>query len=153
MPALCPLYARCVPQSAPPLLAGRVLTGVGVGLVSNLVPNYIAEISPRQLRGSLGAINQLAVTLGILLVCPPTPPPALFLLVLALRPPLLGRRKSGAADRTLQTKLRKPNAGVLAGAGVARADVARPGACGGGAAGRAGAGHAGPAGIAALAMR
>ena len=41
-----------------PLFTGRFLTGVGVGLVSNLVPNYIAEISPRQLRGTLGATNQ-----------------------------------------------------------------------------------------------
>ena len=52
----------------PLLLAGRLLTGLGVGLLSALVPVYIAEISPPSHRGRLGATNQLSVTLGILLV-------------------------------------------------------------------------------------
>ncbi|KAL4437118.1 hypothetical protein ABPG75_004257 [Micractinium tetrahymenae] len=48
------------------MLAGRVLTGVGIGLSSALVPLYISEISPTALRGTLGSINQLMICVGIL---------------------------------------------------------------------------------------
>ncbi len=34
---------------------GRVFTGIGVGMVSVLVPTYISETAPTSLRGSLGA--------------------------------------------------------------------------------------------------
>ena len=37
------------------------------GLNTSLVPMYISEISPLTLRGGLGTINQLAVTVGLLL--------------------------------------------------------------------------------------
>eukprot|EP00045_Choanoeca_perplexa_P007224 m.63910 g.63910 ORF g.63910 m.63910 type:complete len:503 (+) comp13983_c0_seq1:423-1931(+) len=47
-------------------LIGRILTGLGVGLVSVTVPVYISEIAPTELRGGLGSINQLGVTLGVL---------------------------------------------------------------------------------------
>jgi SP family facilitated glucose transporter-like MFS transporter 8 len=50
------------------LIIGRVLSGVGVGAVSMLVPIYIAETAPTRLRGALGACNQLAVTFGIFAV-------------------------------------------------------------------------------------
>jgi MFS family permease len=43
----------------PMMLGGRILTGVGVGLVSLAVPVYVAEIAPANLRGGLGVINQL----------------------------------------------------------------------------------------------
>ena len=36
------------------------------GLNTSLVPMYISEISPLNLRGGLGTINQLAVTVGLL---------------------------------------------------------------------------------------
>lgn len=50
------------------VLLGRLLTGLAVGLISVAVPVYIAEISPTPLRGGLGSINQLGVTVGILIV-------------------------------------------------------------------------------------
>lgn len=50
------------------LLLGRLLCGLAVGLISVAVPVYIAEISPTPLRGGLGSINQLGVTIGILVV-------------------------------------------------------------------------------------
>lgn len=50
------------------LMLGRFLTGLGVGIVSNVVPVYIADVAPPKLRGTLGATNQLGITLGILLV-------------------------------------------------------------------------------------
>uniref|UniRef100_A0A2P2LFF2 Sugar transporter ERD6-like 6 n=1 Tax=Rhizophora mucronata TaxID=61149 RepID=A0A2P2LFF2_RHIMU len=49
------------------LYMGRLLEGFGVGIISYTVPIYIAEISPQNLRGSLGSVNQLSVTIGIML--------------------------------------------------------------------------------------
>jgi len=49
------------------LYTGRIFTGVAVGMSSLAVPVYIAEIATPSLRGGLGSINQLAVTLGIFL--------------------------------------------------------------------------------------
>ena len=50
------------------ILAARVLSGVAVGIASMTVPLYIAETAPASLRGALGAVNQLAVTVGIFFV-------------------------------------------------------------------------------------
>ncbi|PON83590.1 Sugar/inositol transporter [Trema orientale] len=49
------------------LYMGRLLEGFGVGIISYTVPVYIAEIAPQNLRGSLGSVNQLSVTAGIML--------------------------------------------------------------------------------------
>ncbi|XP_057814305.2 sugar transporter ERD6-like 6 isoform X2 [Cryptomeria japonica] len=49
------------------LYLGRLLTGFGVGVISFTVPIYIAEIAPKHLRGSLGTVTQLSVSIGILL--------------------------------------------------------------------------------------
>ncbi|VAH23326.1 unnamed protein product [Triticum turgidum subsp. durum] len=49
------------------LFMGRLLEGFGVGVISYTVPVYIAEIAPQNMRGALGSVNQLSVTIGILL--------------------------------------------------------------------------------------
>ncbi|CAL5384958.1 unnamed protein product [Camellia sinensis] len=49
------------------LYMGRLLEGFGVGIISYTVPVYIAEIAPQNLRGGLGSVNQLSVTIGIML--------------------------------------------------------------------------------------
>ncbi|CAM0953758.1 unnamed protein product [Alopecurus aequalis] len=49
------------------LYMGRLLAGFGVGVISYVVPVYIAEISPQNMRGALGSVNQLSVTIGIML--------------------------------------------------------------------------------------
>ena len=49
------------------LIAGRIIVGVGIGIASYLGPLYISEISPASKRGGLVAINQLLLTLGILM--------------------------------------------------------------------------------------
>lgn len=49
------------------LIFFRIVTGLGVGAASVLVPTYISEISPTEVRGRLASIFQLAITLGILL--------------------------------------------------------------------------------------
>ncbi|KAK4382748.1 Sugar transporter ERD6-like 6 [Sesamum angolense] len=49
------------------LYMGRLLEGFAVGIISYTVPVYIAEIAPQNLRGGLGSVNQLSVTIGIML--------------------------------------------------------------------------------------
>uniref|UniRef100_W8AU68 Glucose transporter type 1 n=2 Tax=Ceratitis capitata TaxID=7213 RepID=W8AU68_CERCA len=49
------------------LFLGRFIIGVNCGLNTSLVPMYISEIAPLNLRGGLGTVNQLAVTIGLLL--------------------------------------------------------------------------------------
>ncbi|OWM74585.1 sugar transporter ERD6-like 6 [Punica granatum] len=49
------------------LYMGRLLEGFGVGVISYTVPVYIAEIAPQDKRGSLGSVNQLSITIGIML--------------------------------------------------------------------------------------
>lgn len=47
------------------LIFWRVIGGLGIGIASVVAPAYIAEISPKQIRGRLGSLQQLAITLGI----------------------------------------------------------------------------------------
>ncbi|KAK4229232.1 quinate permease [Podospora fimiseda] len=47
-----------------PILAGRVLAGIGVGGSSNLVPIYISELSPPAVRGRLVGIYELGWQIG-----------------------------------------------------------------------------------------
>ncbi|AQW20896.1 MFS transporter [Lentilactobacillus curieae] len=50
------------------LIASRLLGGLGIGMVSTLVPLYIAEISPKNVRGKMVGSYQLAVATGIFIV-------------------------------------------------------------------------------------
>lgn len=47
------------------LILWRVIGGLGIGIASVIAPAYIAEIAPRQIRGGLASLQQLAITLGI----------------------------------------------------------------------------------------
>ncbi|MGD6808375.1 MAG: sugar porter family MFS transporter [Candidatus Bathyarchaeia archaeon] len=47
-------------------VVGRILIGIAIGIASFIVPMYISEIAPERIRGSLVSLNQLFVTLGIL---------------------------------------------------------------------------------------
>ena len=61
------LWSALSPDAAS-LIASRAVLGLAVGASSFVAPMYIAEQSPRQLRGGMTALNQFAgVTLGILL--------------------------------------------------------------------------------------
>jgi len=51
----------------PVLLIARVVIGLAVGSSSMSVPLYIGEIAPPRFRGGLVSLNQLAITLGILI--------------------------------------------------------------------------------------
>jgi len=51
------------PQS---IYGGRFVTGLGIGSLSMAVPLYNAELAPPEVRGSLVALQQLAITFGIM---------------------------------------------------------------------------------------
>jgi len=53
------------PPSVEVLMIWRLIGGAGIGVASVVAPMYIAEISPSQLRGRLGSLQQLAIVLGI----------------------------------------------------------------------------------------
>lgn len=53
-------------QSVQTMIIGRLLAGIGIGISSALVPLYISEISPTEIRGALGSVNQLFICIGIL---------------------------------------------------------------------------------------
>ncbi|PFH53022.1 hypothetical protein AMATHDRAFT_79415 [Amanita thiersii Skay4041] len=53
-------------MAPPSIYGGRFVTGLGVGSLSMVVPLYNAEIAPPEVRGSLVALQQLAITFGIM---------------------------------------------------------------------------------------
>ncbi|KAH8098235.1 hypothetical protein JL720_1167 [Aureococcus anophagefferens] len=53
--------------TVPQLLAARLAAGVGIGIVSSITPLYISEVAPTARRGAYGALNQVAICVGILL--------------------------------------------------------------------------------------
>ncbi|KAK2986791.1 hypothetical protein RJ640_011016 [Escallonia rubra] len=59
-------YLCMTAQSVQTMILGRFLAGIGIGISSAIVPLYISEISPTEIRGTLGSINQLFICVGIL---------------------------------------------------------------------------------------
>ncbi|KAJ5523381.1 hypothetical protein N7513_012925 [Penicillium frequentans] len=53
-------------KNADYILGGRFVTGIGVGILSMIVPLYNAELAPPELRGSLVSLQQLAICFGIM---------------------------------------------------------------------------------------
>ncbi|CAO1617865.1 unnamed protein product [Jaminaea pallidilutea] len=49
------------------IYGGRFITGLGVGSLSMIVPLYNAELAPPETRGALVAVQQLAITFGIMI--------------------------------------------------------------------------------------
>ena len=49
------------------LVIARFLVGLGIGFASMLTPLYLAEIAPARDRGAIVSLNQLCITVGILL--------------------------------------------------------------------------------------
>ena len=64
------------------MTVGRLITGVGVGASSQIVPLYLSEVSPPNLRGTVNGIRRVAYVIGCLLAfqaavplqAPPEPP-------------------------------------------------------------------------------
>lgn len=44
----------------------RILGGIAIGMASTISPVYIAEVSPREIRGRFVSVNQLTIVTGIL---------------------------------------------------------------------------------------
>ncbi|CAJ0930418.1 unnamed protein product [Ranitomeya imitator] len=49
------------------IIASRLVIGICAGLSSNVVPMYLGEMSPKNLRGAIGVMPQLLITIGILM--------------------------------------------------------------------------------------
>lgn len=48
------------------LVVGRLIGGVGVGMLSMVVPLYISEVSPPEIRGSLLVLEEFSIVFGII---------------------------------------------------------------------------------------
>ncbi|GAA6107294.1 solute carrier family 2, facilitated glucose transporter member 5 [Tachysurus ichikawai] len=48
------------------IVMGRFFVGICAGISSNVVPMYLGELAPRNLRGAIGIVPQLFITIGIL---------------------------------------------------------------------------------------
>ncbi|XP_061338346.1 plastidic glucose transporter 4-like [Gastrolobium bilobum] len=59
-------FLCAIAQSVHTMIIGRLLAGIGIGVTSAIVPLYISEISPTEIRGALGSVNQLFICIGIL---------------------------------------------------------------------------------------
>ncbi|EEU34206.1 uncharacterized protein NECHADRAFT_50091 [Fusarium vanettenii 77-13-4] len=60
------IQATAVKAGHDSILAGRFITGMGVGSLSTIVPLYNSECAPPEVRGALVALQQLAITFGIM---------------------------------------------------------------------------------------
>ncbi|EJP68117.1 hexose transporter [Beauveria bassiana ARSEF 2860] len=49
----------------PMLVAARLIGGIGIGMLSMVVPLYISEISPPEIRGTLLVLEELSIVVGI----------------------------------------------------------------------------------------
>ncbi|XP_029645496.1 solute carrier family 2, facilitated glucose transporter member 1 [Octopus sinensis] len=49
------------------IIIGRLVLGVNCGLTTVLTPMYLSEIAPANIRGALGVVHQLSITLGVLI--------------------------------------------------------------------------------------
>ncbi|EJT96717.1 general substrate transporter [Dacryopinax primogenitus] len=70
----CAVFVFCIgvivqitAQQPSSIYGGRFITGMGVGSLSMAVPLYNAELAPPEVRGSLVALQQLAITFGIMI--------------------------------------------------------------------------------------
>ena len=50
----------------PMIFVGRFIAGLAIGQLSMVVPLYLSELAPPNLRGSLVSLQQLSITLGIM---------------------------------------------------------------------------------------
>ena len=52
--------------SAGLLVAARFVIGLAVGSAALVVPLYLSEIAPTEIRGAIGSLNQMMIVIGIL---------------------------------------------------------------------------------------
>lgn len=61
--AIIQAFAKCWQV----MVIGRVVVGTGIGILSAAVPMYLAEVSPKSIRGAISSLFELTVAFGILL--------------------------------------------------------------------------------------
>ncbi|XP_050412311.2 solute carrier family 2, facilitated glucose transporter member 1-like isoform X1 [Patella vulgata] len=49
------------------LIAGRFVVGINAGINTGIVPLYLSEIAPIELRGFCGTFNQMSITFGVVI--------------------------------------------------------------------------------------
>ncbi|KAK9245518.1 general substrate transporter [Lipomyces tetrasporus] len=59
---------QCTVQDTAQLIIGRFISGIAIGICSSQVPVYIAELSPKKIRGRLVGLFQWAITWGIMIM-------------------------------------------------------------------------------------
>ncbi|KAK9248175.1 general substrate transporter [Lipomyces tetrasporus] len=59
---------QCSVQNVAQLVCGRLVAGLAIGICSSQVPVYLAELSPKKIRGRLVGLFQWAVTWGIMIM-------------------------------------------------------------------------------------
>lgn len=55
-----------IPHTFLEFIIARLLGGLGIGLASTIAPLYLAEVSPREIRGRIVTLNQIAIVSGVL---------------------------------------------------------------------------------------
>jgi sugar porter (SP) family MFS transporter len=58
------IILACAP-GLPALILGRIIVGLAIGVASMTVPLFVAELSPSTMRGLCVSMNQLLITVGI----------------------------------------------------------------------------------------
>lgn len=53
-------------MNVPMIFVGRFIAGLAIGQLSMVVPLYLGELAPPNIRGSLIALQQLGITVGIM---------------------------------------------------------------------------------------
>ncbi|KAK3995298.1 quinate permease [Cladorrhinum sp. PSN332] len=61
------IQATAVSVGHDAILAGRFVTGMGVGSLAMIIPIYNSEVAPPEVRGALVATQQLAICFGIMI--------------------------------------------------------------------------------------
>ena len=62
-------FGACIQASAhgwEVMVFGRIVVGAGVGMLSAVVPVYLAEVSPKSIRGAVSSLFEVTVATGIL---------------------------------------------------------------------------------------
>lgn len=60
-------FLQAIARSLWVLFLGRAIGGWGVGMLSCLAPLYMSEISPKEIRGSLLALEQFSIVSGVVI--------------------------------------------------------------------------------------